>query len=355
MRTALLGYGLAGRVIHRPVLLAAGLDVTHVVTADPERRAQCAQDLPQAAVVDTADALWERADEFDAVVVAATNDVHVPLARRAVDLGKPVVVDKPLAVSSAEAAALVRHARDARVVLSVFHNRRWDSDTLTAKSLLDDGTLGGVHRLESRFTRFRPQVVDRWRERPGGGGQLLDLGTHLVDQATHLLGPVESVYAEVAVRRSGAVVDDDDFLALTHASGAGSLLWCSAAAPWTGPRLVLQGSAGGWVKHELDGQEAAQRDGVPLPAEPDGTLVDADGPRSVRSRAGDWPAFYRAFAAAVRDGAPVPVDPADAVRVLQVLEAAQRSSDERAVVAVPPPSVGAVSEQGGDARGSGVG
>ena len=337
LRTALVGYGLAGRVIHRPLLEAVdALEVTHVVTADPGRRAAVAADLPRARVVGSAAALWELADAFDVVVVATSNDVHLPLALAALDLGKPVVVDKPVALTSDDAARLVEHARACGLPLGVFHNRRWDSDTLTAADLLASGVLGTVHRLESRFTRFRPQVVDRWRERPGGGGVLLDLGTHLVDQAVHLLGPVAEVWADVRVLRSGAEVDDDCVLALTHASGAGSLLWCSAAAPWTGPRLVLQGSRAGWVKHDLDGQEAAQREGRPAGDEPDGTLSDTGGARPVPSRRGDWSAFYRGFAEAVRGGGPPPVRPEDAVHVLRVLEAAVRSSRERSVVAVRP-------------------
>lgn len=335
VRVAMLGYGLAGRVIHRPLLqVVDAVSLTHVVTADAGRADAARADVPGVAVVPDAETLWQRAEEFDAVVVATTNDVHVPLARRAVDLGKAVVVDKPVALTSADAAALAEHAAAAGVPLAPFHNRRWDSDTLTARALLDDGVLGTVFRLESRFTRFRPQVADRWRERPGGGGQLLDLGTHLVDQATVLLGPVASVYAQVAERRPGAVVDDDVLLALTHAGGASSLLWCSAVAPWAGPRLVMQGTRGGWVKDDLDGQEAAQRDGVEPPPEPPGRLTDADGERDVPSRPGDWAAFYRAFAAAVESGSPVPVAPQDAVDVLRVLEAAEQSSRERAVVAL---------------------
>ena len=337
LRTALLGYGLAGRVIHRPLLQAVdGLEVTHVVTADPARRAAVEADLPGARVVDAAAALWRQAADFDVVVVATSNDVHVPLATAALDLGKPVVVDKPVALTSEDAARLVEHARSRGVPLGVFHNRRWDSDTLTAADLLASGVLGTVHRLESRFTRFRPQVVDRWREKPGGGGVLLDLGTHLVDQAVHLLGPVREVWADVRELRAGAEVDDDVVLALTHESGAGSLLWCSAAAPWTGPRLVLQGSRAGWVKQDLDGQEAAAREDRPPTPEPDGTLWDEDGARPVPSRPGDWPAFYRGFDDAVRTGAPLPVQPEDAVHVLRVLEAAVRSSREREVVRVRP-------------------
>jgi scyllo-inositol 2-dehydrogenase (NADP+) len=333
VRTALIGYGLGGRVIHRPLLQAVpSIALTHVVTADPGRRAQAESDVPDAALLPTVEALWSRADEFDAVVVVTANDAHVPLATAALDLGKAVVVDKPLATTADDAASLVAHAAATGAPLTAFHNRRWDSDTLTARALLEDGVLGVVHRIESRFTRFRPTVADRWRERPGGGGVLLDLGTHLVDQAVHLLGPVAAVHAEVAVRRPGAVVDDDVLLSLRHASGASSLLWCSAAAPWTGPRLVLQGSAAGWVKHGLDGQEAAQRDGRALPAEPDGELWDENGSRPVASSQGDWAAFYRGFAAAVLEGAPVPVEPADAVTVLRVLEAAQRSAARGEVV-----------------------
>lgn len=332
LRVALVGYGLAGRVIHRPLLEASpDLVLTHVVTGDAGRRAQAAQDLPGAALVASARELWIRPDEFDVVVVATGNVVHAVMALRALDLGKAVVVDKPMALSSREAADLTAHGG----VLSPFHNRRWDSDTLTARELLDTGALGAVHRLEARFTRFRPQVQDRWRERPGGGGVLLDLGTHLVDQAAHLLGPVVSVRADLRSLRAGAVVDDDGFLELRHAGGQSSLLWVSAAAPWPGPRLVLQGSRAGWVTQDLDGQEAAQRAGVPYVGESDGLLLDETGARAVPSRPGDWGCYYAQFAAAVRGDGPVPVDPADAVAVARVLEAAVRSSERGGALELP--------------------
>lgn len=323
VRTALIGYGLAGRVVHRPLLEAAAeLDLTHVVTADPSRQAQVAADAPHANVVGTVGGLWERADEIDLVVIAAPNDVHVPLARAALERGLAVVVDKPMALSSHGAADLAGLGG----LLSPFHNRRWDSDTLTASQLLAAGILGTVHRLEARFTRFRPEVQHRWREQPGGGGVLLDLGTHLVDQAQHLLGPVTTVRADVRALRPGAAVDDDVFLDLRHEGGQSSLLWASAAAPWTGPRLVLQGSVAGWCKQDLDGQEAAHRDGRPYAAEPPGTITDADGSRPMPSALGDWGRYYREMAAAVRgEGAP-PVDPGDAASVARVLEAAVASS-----------------------------
>lgn len=323
LRVALIGYGLAGRVIHRPLLTTSSdLVLTHVVTANPDRRTQVAQDLPGAALVNSVADLWARCDEIDVVVVATDNAVHCTLARSALELGKAVVVDKPMALSSQQAADLAAYGG----LLSPFHNRRWDSDTLTARQLLATGTLGSVHRLESRFTRFRPQVQDRWRERPSGGGALLDLGTHLVDQAAHLFGPVSSVRADVRSLRAGAVIDDDSFLELRHLHGQSSLLWISAAAPWPGPRLVLQGSKAGWAKQDLDGQESAQRAGLPYANEPDGVLVDEHGARPVPSLPGNWGSYYQQFAAAVRGQGQLPVDPADAVAVARVLEAALVSS-----------------------------
>ena len=310
-----------------------GLSLRHVVTADPSRQEHARGDVPGVLVVNDADELWRRAGEYDAVVVATPNDSHLALATAALELGKPTVVDKPLARTTAEAALLVSRAAELAVPLTVFHNRRWDSDTLTAAALLANGSLGQGHRLESRFTRFRPEVATRWRERAGaGGGVLLDLGSHLVDQALHLLGPAVDVYAEVDTRRSGAEVDDDCFLALTHASGARSHLWCSMTAPAPGPRLMLQGSHAGWVKDDLDGQEDALRAGVPAGSEPPGRLTDTGGTREVGSLAGDWPAFYRGFLAAVTGVGDLPVPAGDGVRVLQVLDAARLAARSRQVV-----------------------
>lgn len=335
MRVAVLGYGLAGRVFHARLISAApGLSVTHVVTANPTRVAEVEADLPGVQVVASADELWSREAEFDVVVIATGNTSHLPLAMAALQLGKPTVVDKPLSLTARSARELVTLSQLLSVPLTVFQNRRWDSDTLTAARLLAEGTLGEVHRLESRFARFRPTVVDRWREdAAAGGGVLLDLGAHVVDQALHLLGPAVDVYAEVDTRRTGGRADDDCFLALTHASGARSHLWASMATPVQGPRLVLQGSVAGWSKQDLDGQEDALHAGIPVPTEPDGLLWDSTGFRSVPSLQGDWGAFY----AAVGSGS-MPVDPDGVVDVMRVLDAARLSAETRDVIALDPPA-----------------
>jgi predicted dehydrogenase len=179
-------------------------------------------------------------------VVAAPNRAHVPLARTAIDLGKAVVVDKPLALTAAEGRALVDAARARGVLLTVFQNRRWDGDLLTVRRLLTEGALGDVYRFESRFERWRPTPKPGWRESGApeeGGGVLVDLGSHLVDQAASCSGPVSQVYAELDRRRPGVQVDDDAFVALTHASGVRSHLWMSAVAAQLGPRLRVLGAA----------------------------------------------------------------------------------------------------------------
>jgi scyllo-inositol 2-dehydrogenase (NADP+) len=281
------------------------------------------------------DTIWERADDSDFVVIASPNDSHVELASRAIDCGLATVVDKPLAPTSAAAARLIEHAERAQVPLTVFHNRRWDSEQLTLRRLLREGSLGEVIRYESRFERWRPELrLEAWRETttPGeGGGVLLDLGAHLVDQALALFGPVRHVYGEVAHRRGGPA-DDDAFLALEHASGVFSHLWASSVAASPGPRLRVLGTEAAYLVRELDGQEDALRAGL-RPGGPErwavepqerwGTLVRGEDSEPVRSEDGAWPRFYELLAGALQGEGRVPVDPRDALQVLRILEAAR--------------------------------
>ncbi|MEV1331303.1 Gfo/Idh/MocA family oxidoreductase [Micromonospora costi] len=347
LRVALLGYGLAGRVFHAPLIAATpGLRLHAVVTRNPERRQQVRDDHPDARLVDDADLLWRTPDAVDLVVVATPNRQHVPMARAAVAAGLPVVVDKPLAPSSAQGRELVDEAARRGVPVTVFQNRRWDGDFLTARRLVEQGELGRVTRFESRFERWRPAIKPGWRELGDpdeAGGALFDLGAHLVDQAVQLFGPVSHVYAEVDRRRPGAQVDDDAFVALTHAGGVRSHLWMGAVTPQLGARLRVLGDRAGYTTYGLDPQESALREGG-RPGTPGwgevtperyGQLgVDGD-LRPVPTEPGRYQSFYQQVAAALRDGRPMPVDPVDAVDTVALIELAHRSSVEGAVLPVP--------------------
>ncbi|MEU1575980.1 Gfo/Idh/MocA family oxidoreductase [Streptomyces collinus] len=349
LRVGLVGYGLAGSVFHAPLIAATeGLALDTVVTSNPERQQQARAEFPDVRLAATPDELFARAAELDLIVVASPNKTHVPLATTALKAGLPVVVDKPVAGTAAEARELAALAEERELLLSVFQNRRWDNDFLTLRKLLNEGELGDVWRFESRFERWRPKPKGGWRESGDPaeiGGLLYDLGSHVVDQALVLFGPAASVYAETDIRRPGAETDDDTFIAITHTSGVRSHLYVSATTAQLGPRFRVLGSLAGYVKYGLDPQEAALRDGRrPGPGwgTEDESLwgrvgsgespVTGGGGRAEPTLPGDYPAYYAAVAKALLEGAPNPVTAREAAAALDVLEAARRSAREKVTV-----------------------
>lgn len=309
-----------------------------MVTGDPVRQGQAVADFPDAAVLSDARLLWEDARSYDLVVVAVPNRVHVPLGLAALESGLPVVIDKPLAASSADGRRLEAAARERGLMLAVFHNRRWDGDMLTVQRLMGEGALGEVLRFESRFERWCPRrAADAWRERGDpaeAGGVLFDLGSHLVDQALVLFGAVDDVYAEVERRRPGALVGDDVFVALRHTSGVRSHLWMSHLAGQPGPRMRVLGTEAAYVKWGLDPQEDALRAGARPgnagwgrePEEHWGMLGAGEETRPVETEPGAYQRFYEGVAAALREGEPAPVPAAEAIAGLELLEAALEGS-----------------------------
>jgi scyllo-inositol 2-dehydrogenase (NADP+) len=340
---AIIGYGLAGSVFHAPLIAAtSGLEIRAVVTANPERQERVRADFPQARVVERADDLWAGIADIDCVVVATPNHLHAPLAISALEKGFHVVVDKPMALSTAEADLMIAAAERADRLLTVFHNRRWDNDFLLIKELLANDTLGGVYRMESRYERYRPDVRSAtWRESMSsgkGGGLLLDLGSHLVDQAMTLLGRPSHVYAETILRRPGAVTDDDDFVALQFATGARAHLWMSSLTPVIGPRFRVWGRSRAVEIWGLDPQESQLRAGLRPgqagfgQAEPSQRArLGGDGGESGSGEAvalpsGGYAEFYAGVRSAVASGSPPPVAPESARDVIAVIEAARESA-----------------------------
>jgi scyllo-inositol 2-dehydrogenase (NADP+) len=342
----LVGYGHGGSAFHAPLVAATpGLRLAAVVTRNASRRAEVAQRYPDARVLDDVDALWAMAGALDLVVVSSPNATHVPYARRALEAGLHVVVDKPFASTSVEAREVGALAERVGRLAIPFQNRRWDGDFLTVQRLVRDGAVGEVHRFESRFERLRSTVKPGWAAAGAAEraeGIVYDIGSHLIDQALVLFGSVVEVSAELARRHPEVVVEDEAFVSLLHAGGVRTHLYMSAMAAQSGPRLSVWGSRAAYVKHGLDGQEAALRAGLDPsapgwgvePSETWGWLGTADERRHERTDPGAYPAFYAAVARAVTAGGEVPVTIAQAMATLDVIDAVFRSARERRAVAV---------------------
>jgi scyllo-inositol 2-dehydrogenase (NADP+) len=346
LRVALIGFGLGAACFHAPLIaVTRGMRLATVVTGDPVRRAQALREHSGVYVAADADWVWRNAADHDLVVISTPNRTHVPLALAALAAGLPVVIDKPFAPTAVEARRVIEAARPRRLWVSAYHNRRWDSEYLTLRGLLERDLLGRVLRFESRLERWRPAPKGGWRERGApeeAGGLLYDLGSHLIDQALHLFGPVSEVYAELDCRRAGMETDDDVFVALKHRNGVRSHLWTSYVAALRGPRLRVLGDRGAFVKQHADLQEAALRAGMrpdhagwgEEPAEHWGILSDGAREQSIRSEPGAYQSFYAQVATSLRDCVAPPVDPDDAVAGLEIIEAAQRSARQRSVVSL---------------------
>ncbi|MEJ6548853.1 Gfo/Idh/MocA family oxidoreductase [Corynebacterium sp. USCH3] len=340
IRTVVVGFGLSGRIFHAPFIAAdPGFELSAVVTTDEQRRAQARQEYPGIELLGSADEVWSRADEFDLVVIGTPGASHAPLATAALEAGLHVLIDKPFVLTAGEGRDLIARAEQAGRCLTVFQNRRWDGDFRTVRSLVDAGELGEVRRFESRFEKWQPVPRESWKTTgtaADGAGVLYDLGSHVIDQAVQLFGPVASadgefdMHVEIDRRRGSTESEDDVFLALRHASGVYSHLWMSAVRPAPGPRFQVLGSRAGYTSWGIDGQEQALKDGLRpgdpgfgvTPPERWGVVSAGDESRQVETLRGDYADFYRELGAAVRGERPVPVDPADAVGVLEIIEQA---------------------------------
>ena len=292
-------------------------------------------------VLSSAEELWARAADHDLVVVATPNATHVPLALAALGSGLPVVVDKPMALTAADGRRLQVAAADAGLLLTVFHNRRWDSDTLTVRRMMSGGAegIGPVMRFESRFERFRPDVdAGAWKEQPGadaGGGVLLDLGTHVVDTALWLFGrPLLGLRggrcppAGRAGRRRRVHGADAPRRCPVAPRGQCRRRRPRAARAAARPRRRADDSRGS-TRRRSGCARGTARTQPGWGAEPPGRwgyLTTRAGTRRLEPERGSYPAFYAGVRDALRSGAPPPVEPADAVAVLDVLDAARHSS-----------------------------
>ena len=329
---ALVGFGYAGETFHAPLIAACpGLRLHTVVSSRPE---QVRERWPQVRVVaDLDEALADVGVEL--VVIAAPNAEHAPLARRALNAGRAVVVDKPFTLTLAEAKALAQLGETRGRLLSVFHNRRWDADFLTLQGLIEANRLGRIVRFESRFNRYRPEVRDRWREADTpGAGVWHDLGPHLIDQALALFGQPLGVTADLAILRPGGKACDYAHAVLRYPDKR-VILHADRLSADPDPRFVVQGSRAAFVTHGLDPQEdqlkatgGAGGEGWGVDPRPGEIIDGASGEREpAMGVPGDYRRYYDGIAAALRGEGPNPVPPLEAVAVMTVLEAARLSAE----------------------------
>jgi predicted dehydrogenase len=341
LRAGLIGYGFAGQTFHAPVLCAVpGLQLGAVASSQPHK---VHADWPDVDVVPDVDALLRRGD-IDLVVIATPNAQHHPLAKAALTAGKHVVVDKPFTLDATQARELADLAQRQKRVLSVYQNRRFDSDFLTLRDVLASGELGRPVYFESHFDRYRPEVRVRWREQPvPGAGLWVDLGSHLVDQTVQLFGRPDTLLLDSAVLRDGALVEDFFHAVLRWEAGAHAplrvVLHATTLAAHPAPRYIVHGTNGSYVKHGVDPQEDALRaGGRPTdagwgadPIEGELTLCTSDGylkTRKLPTRAGNYLSYYSALRDAILGKGPNPVSPEQAVELMELLDLGRRSANE---------------------------
>jgi predicted dehydrogenase len=339
VRVALIGYGYAGKVLHAPLIRSVPrLALTVVGSSRPDA---VHADYPDMLVCPTADAAIH--PDVDLVVIASTNDSHFPLAAAALRAGKNVVLDKPFTVTLAEARSLAALAIETKRMLSVFHNRRYESEVLATREILESGVLGRVTHYECHMDRYRPAVRQRWREDVGpGAGLWFDLGPHLIDQALHLFGLPQSVNANFAIMRDGGKTDDWAHIQLNY-DNLRVILQASLLVAGRGARSVLHGTDASWAKYGADVQEVHLQAGMLPDAEGFGydpdpgilyTGANADRTEIPVPR-GNERMYYVGIRDAVLNEQPPPILARDAVAVMAVLEASFQSGAEGRVLPIP--------------------
>ncbi|WP_312924631.1 oxidoreductase [Atlantibacter hermannii] len=339
IRVGLIGYGYASKTFHAPLIVGTpGMTLAAVSSSDASK---VHADWPNVTVVSDPKQLFND-PSLDLIVIPTPNDTHFPLARAAMEAGKHVVVDKPFTVTLSQARELEAMAKSRGLVLSVFHNRRWDSDFLTLKGLIAEGKLGEVSYFESHFDRYRPQVRNRWREQAGpGSGIWYDLGPHLIDQALVLFGVPVSITVDMAQLRPDAQTTDYFHAVLTYPQRR-IVLHSTMLAAAESARYIVHGTRGSYVKFGLDPQEDRLKAGERPPLEDwgydmrDGVLTLAVGDeldaQTLLTVPGNYPAYYAGIRDALNGQGENPVPASQAIRVMELIELGIESAKHRSTL-----------------------
>jgi predicted dehydrogenase len=343
IEVGLVGFGLAGKAFHAPVIRAVpGLHLAAIVQRKGNEAAEKCPDVRIARSLDELLAM----SEIRLVVIATPNETHYPFARQCLEAGRDVIVDKPFTTTLDEAIALAELAKKRKRLLTVYQNRRYDGDFQAIRQLVEAGTLGRIVRFETSYDRYRPKLKPgAWREaaRPGSG-ILFDIAPHLIDHAVVLFGLPEAITADVRMEREGARADDAFDITLHYSHGMRAVLRSSILAAAPRPRFVLLGTQGSFVKQTFDPQEMNLRQGYipddkPWGFEPEenwGVLTvpsgDAFEQRHIPSATCDYRDYYANVRDAILGRTTLVVTPEYAIDVMRMLEQAGESSETRRTV-----------------------
>ncbi len=337
IKVGIIGYGLSGRIFHGLILKeVAGFEVISVCTKDVEKQRQAKQDFPKVKITETPEDMIADS-EVELVIVSTPNTSHADLAESAMRAGKHVIVEKPFTVTLEEAVRLMVISQETGQLISVYQNRRFDSDFKTLQKIIESGEVGKIVEFESHFDRFRPEKkINAWREEAHpGSGTLYDLGSHLIDQALVLFGLPDEVYGDFASQRNGVV--EDQFEIILYYNQLKVTLKAGNLVKEPLPRFILLGDEGAFVKYGLDVQEGALREGL-IPTdemwgvEPEsqyGVLNTQTDRKVIKSEKGDYRTFYRAIFEAISEGKSLPVTAEEGANVIKIIEAVILSQREK--------------------------
>ncbi len=338
INTAIAGYGAAGEFYHAPFI--ASLPQFKLASVQERHKEQSKVKFPDMKVVRSFKELTKDPD-IELIIITTPNEYHFPMAKEAMEMGKHVVVDKPITVTSAEAEQLINVSKETGKILTVYQNRRLDAGFLTIKKIKEENGFGKVRHYEAHFDRFRPAIKDSWREKETpGGGLLYDLGVHLLDQTIYLWGKPQSITAKIERQRPDAVVDDFFEIILQY-HGFKAVVKAGMLVEEKTPQLYVEGSKLTYFRYDLDPQEAALKKGLfPRDAAWETETVPTHGftrntdceESEYPSERGNYPYFYKNLAKVIREGADLLVKPEEALYVIKLIELAKVSSEEKRTI-----------------------
>ena len=337
INVGIIGYGLSGRIFHSYVIQAIeGFNIKKIYTKNPSKKFQALEDHKDVEVVEDLNEILND-KSIGLIVICTPNTLHADLGKKAMKSGKHVIIEKPFTITSDEAKELFMVSKESEKILSVYHNRRFDSDFKTIKEILSSKVLGRLVEFESHFDRFRPEFKNQaWREENlPGSGLLYDLGSHLIDQALALFGMPLEVYGDLMTQRKGHV--DDAFELILYYPDLKVTLKAGCLVKEPLPRFILQGTQGSFLKYGLDVQEEALKNGLkPIDTswgvEPQslwGVLNTIHERKTYPSLRGDYRDYYKNIYGAIVHREKLLVTGLDGFNVIKIIEAAKKSHEEK--------------------------